>query len=170
VNLMAAAEGAPPTRLKAPSFPSLTQTGEGCAFTFFVCIFGGRAASQLDLTRAYRNIVRFSPSLIAPHIAASCFWGVGGAETKISATCCWTLPHSIFVTGATATRKSNRSRTVARFQSSLNQTPCLGGACALGMCALVEKNLKNIGCKYVFWEEDHYLLHCSVGEVTRLPP
>ena len=60
-----------------------------------VCILGGRADSQLDLTRAYRNIVRFSPSLLATHIAASCFWGVGGAETKISATCCWTLPQHI---------------------------------------------------------------------------
>lgn len=29
---------------------------------------------------------------------------------------------------------------------------------------------KHRSCKYVFWEEDHYLLHCSVGEVTRLPP
>ncbi len=120
LNLMATAEGAPKKQLKAPSFPSLTQTGEGCAFTFFACILGGRAASQLDLTRAYRNIVQFSPSLLATHIAASCFWGVGGAEAKISATCCWTLPHSIFVTGATATRKSNRRRIVARFQSSLN--------------------------------------------------
>lgn len=146
---MAAAEGTLPTKLKAPSFPSLTQTGEGCAFTFFVCIFGGRAASQLDLTRAYRNIVRFSPSLLATHIAASCFWGWEEprlrSQQPVAGPC-----HSIFVTGATATRKSNRSRTVARFQSSLNQTPCLGGACALGMCALGEKNLKNIGVAKMF--------------------
>ena len=119
LNLMATAEGAPKKQLKAPSFPSLTQTGEGCAFTFFACILGGRAASQLDLTRAYRNIVQFSPSLLATHIAASCFWG--WEEPRLTSQQLVAGPcHSIFVTGATATRKSNRRRIVARFQSSLN--------------------------------------------------
>ena len=60
--------------------------------------------------------------------------------------------------------------TLARFQSSLNRTPCFGGTCALRMLVAIEKPEKTNSCKQVFWEEDHYLLHCSVGEVIRLPP
>ena len=142
---MAAAEGAPKQKTGSTFLPqSDSDWGRLCFHFLLLAFFGGRADSQLDLTRAYRNIVRFSPSLLATHIAASCFWGWEEprlrSQQPVAGPC-----HSIFVTGATATRKSNRSRTVARFQSSLNQTPCLGGACALGMCALVENNLKNIG-------------------------